>query len=246
MIKLAVAAAVLAVLCSVGSVNGQTSPSASPAAAASASTRSEVYSVTFMHAAAGKASALEDWAKKSGTDGQMAGHGLVLRHEAGAPWDYCAVQHEGPKATVDAAGNPAGASLRPLMDWHDDTYVSGPSWAEFAKAMDLDTESGKPKSKESVYVVSVYRPNVGQEDALDKFLSEPPAAGDLTAGNIVLQHLEGGAWRFLSIARYKNYQDYGTSEAKAVTDTAKGGSSWFELRNLVSFHNDTVAVSVTP
>ena len=34
-------------------------------------------------------------------------------------------------------------------------------------------------------------------------LSEvPSAAGDTTAGNVLMQHLEGAAWTFLSIARY--------------------------------------------
>lgn len=240
--KIVFGAAILAVICSVNTLYGQTSPAASPATAK----RPEVYTVTFIHAAAGKVSALEDWAKKSSDSGATPGHTLVLRHEAGSPWDYIAVQHVGPKATIEAAGNPQGPDLRPLMDWHDDTYVNGPAWAEFAKAMDLDTASGKPKSNESVYVVGVYRPNVGQDDALDKFLSEPPAAGDLTAGSVVLQHLEGGAWKFCTIARYKNYKDYATSEAASVAQTAKGSGGWFRLRELSSFHNDTIAVSVAP
>ena len=241
--KMLFAAALLAVCSS--TAFGQASPAASPVASPAATKRSEVYSVTFIHAAAGKATALEDWAKKSTTSGPMPGHGLMLRHEAGSPWDYVAVQHEGPKATVDAAGNPQGAALRPLMYWHDDTFVSGPPWADFAKAMDLD-ESGKSKSNDNVYVVSVYRPVTGQEDALEKFLTEPPTAGDLTAGDVLLQHLEGGAWRFVGITRYKNYQDYATSEAAAVAQTAKGSSTWFRLRELVSFHNDTIAVRVGP
>ena len=248
--KITFCTALLAVAGLVNTVYGQgSSPAtaaASPAAAAAPAKRAEVYSVTFIHAAAGKASALEDWGKKSGAGSTTAGHQLVLRHEAGSPWDYVAISHVGPKATVEASGNPQGVSLRPLMDWHDDTFVNGPAWAEFAKAMDLDETSGKPKSNDSVYVVSVYRPHNGQEDALDKFLNEPPPAGDLTAGNIVLQHLEGGAWRFCGISRYKNYQDYATSEAKSVAAAGKSGSTWMQLRDLCSFHNDTIAVNLTP
>ena len=130
--KIAFGTAILAVICSVNTLYAQASPDASPAASPASAKRPEVYSVTFIHAAAGKAPALEDWVKKSGASGPMPGHTLVLRHEAGSPWDYLAVQHVGPKATVDAAGNPQGAELRPLMDWHDDTYVNGPAWAEFA------------------------------------------------------------------------------------------------------------------
>ena len=244
--KIVYGTAILAVICSVNTLFGQASPAASPAAASASTKRPEVYSVTFIHAAAGKVTALEDWSKKSLATGPMPGHGLVLRHEAGSPWDYVAVQHIGSKAEVKAAGNPQGATLRPLMDWHDDTFVNGPTWAEFAKAMDLDPSSGKPNTNESVYVVSVYRPVVGQDDALDKFLNEPPGPGDLTAGTVVLQHLEGGAWRFCTIARYKNYKDYGTSEAAAIAQIAKGTGGWFRLRELSSFHNDTIAVTLAP
>jgi hypothetical protein len=245
--RIALGAAILAVICSVN-VYGQGSPAAtSSPSSASSTARPEVYSVTFVHAATGKVKALEDWAKKMPENGSMAGHALVLRHEAGSPWDYVTIEHIGAKATVDAAGDPRGATLRPLMDWHDDTYCNGPAWADFAKAMGLDESSGKPKGNEDVYVVSVYRPVVGQDDALDKFLNEPPSAsGDLAVGSIVLQHLEGGPWRFLSLSRYKNYDDYAKSEAGAVAQAAKGSGGWFRLRDLVSFHNDTIAVHLGP
>jgi hypothetical protein len=241
--NLAFTTVVVAVLCSINVIYGQSSPAASSAPVK----RTDVYSVTFMHAAPGKASAMEEWAKKSDTSAPMPGHAVVLRHECGSPWDYVAVQHIGAKATVDAAGNPQGAALRQLMDWHDDTFVNGPSWSEFAKAMGLDESSGKPKSNTDVYVISVYRPIVGQDDALEKFLSEPPSAsGDLAVGSVLLQHLEGGAWRFLGISRYKNYEDYGKSEATSVAQAAKGSGGWFRLRELTSFHNDTIAVPLAP
>lgn len=241
--KLAFMTVFVAVVCSISSIYGQSSPAASSAPVK----RTDVYSVTFMHAAPGKASAMEKWGKKSGDNAPTSGQSVVLRHECGSPWDYVAIQHSGAKATVEAAGNPQGAALRPLMDWHDDSFVNGPSWSDFAKAMGLDESSGKPKSNGDVYVISVYRPVVGQDDALEKFLSEPPSAsGDLAVGTVLLQHLEGGAWRFLSISRYKNYEDYGKSEATSVAQAAKGSGGWFRLRELTSFHNDTIAVPLAP
>ncbi|HET9419466.1 MAG TPA: hypothetical protein VFO30_09005 [Chthoniobacterales bacterium] len=247
MTKLSFATAAIAVICSVSLSRGQESPAATGSPAASApAPRPEVYHVIFVHAATGKASALEDAMKKAAASGPMPGHNLGLRHEAGAPWDYVGIQHLGTKATVEATGNPQGATMRPLMDWHDDTFVNGPAWPDFAKAMGLD-ESGKPKSNEDVYVVSVYRPIPGQDDALDKFLAEPPSAsGDLAVGTVVLQHLEGGAWRFLSISHYKNFQDYAASEVKSVAETAKGTGGWYRLRELCSFHNDTITVHTKP
>lgn len=247
MYKLTFSAALLAAVCSIQSSYGQASPAASPSAAASApAKRADVYSITFIHGAAGKATALGEWAKKSLSGAPAGEHQMVLRHESGSPWDYAAIAHLGAKATVDASGNPAGQALKPLMDWHDDTFVNGPAWAEFAKAMDLDEATGKPKSSESVYVISVYRPMTGQEETVEKFLSEAPSGGDLTAGHVLFQHLEGGAWRFSDITRYRNYADYGKSEADAVAQTAKGGGNWFKLRDLCSFHNDTVAVAIAP
>jgi hypothetical protein len=61
-----------------------------------------------------------------------------------------------------------------------------------------------------------------------------------------MQHLEGGAWRFFGISRYKSYDEYGKSEAAAVAQMTKGSSSWSRLRELSSFHNDTIAVSLAP
>jgi hypothetical protein len=231
----------VAVFCSAIVAQAQES-SASPSSAASA--RTEVYHVHFNHAAAGKASALADFLKTAVTDAK--GHALVLRHEDGAPWDYVAIQDMGTKATVEAAGNPRGASMKMLSDWHDDTFVNGPAWAEFAKAMGLDSE-GKSKSDESVYVVSVYRAIPGHEDALEKFLSEPPSASnDLAVGNVLMQHLEGGAWRYLTIAHYKSWQDYATSQVTSIAQTAKGNGGWYTLREHVSFHNDTLTSRIAP
>jgi hypothetical protein len=236
--------AAFAVFSSAIIAHGQQSPAASPASASPA--RTEVYHVHFNHAAPGKASALADFLKTPGPDTATAGHLLVLRHEDGAPWDYVAVQHMGTKAAVEAAGNPRGASMKGLSDWHDDTFVNGPSWADFAKAMGLDSD-GKSKSSESVYVVSVYRPVPGHEEALEKFLSEPPSASnDLAVGTVLMQHLEGGAWRFLAIVRYKSWQDYATSQVNSVAQSAKGQGGWFQLREHVSFHNDTLASRVAP
>jgi hypothetical protein len=218
----------------------------SPSPSSASPARTEVYHVHFNHAATGKASALADFLKTPASDTTTAGHVLLLRHEDGAPWDFVAIQHIGAKATVEAAGNPRGASMKGLSDWHDDTFVNGPSWAEFAKAMGLDSD-GKSKSSESVYVVSVYRPVPGHEDPLEKFLSEPPSASnDLAVGTVLMQHLEGGAWRFLTIVRYKSWQDYATSQVTSVAQTAKGSGGWFTLREHVSFHNDTLTSRIAP
>ncbi len=71
----------------------------------------------------------------------MKGHLLVLRHQDGEDWDYAAIEHLGTKATVEAAGTPAPPAMRDLNAWHGDTFVNGPAWPEFSKAMGIDEGS---------------------------------------------------------------------------------------------------------
>ena len=206
--------------------------------------RTDVYHVHFTKAAAGKETRLADNLKKSDPTAPFPGHILVLRHLDGDSWDYAVIQHMGTSATVDAARPAPSPSVRDLSDWHNDTFVSGPSWAAFTKAMGID-ESGD-KNNSSAYVISVYRPIAGHRDQLDKVLSEPPGAGDTSVGNVLMQHLEGGAWTFLTIARYKSWQDFGTNESNAVASTNKNEGGWFQLRQHTSFHNDTVCDRIAP
>lgn len=223
----------------------QASGSQSASTSSASTARTEVYHVHFTKAAMGKASQLADNLKAPDPQDPMPGHALVLRHQEGDSWDYVVIQHMGPKATVDASRPAPSPAVRALSDWHNDTFVNGPSWAEFTKAMGID-EAGKGKSAGSVYIVSVYRPAAGHREDLEKMLSESPAGGDTVAGNVLLQHLEGGAWTFLSVARYNSWSDFATSESKAVADLAKGQGGWLKLREHASFHNDTVCDRIAP
>ena len=217
------------------------SPAASASPSQATTTRTEVYHVHFNHAAPGKAAALADFLKTPAPNAPMPGHMALFRHQDGAPWDYLTVQHIGPKATVEAAGNPRGPGMSGLSDWHEDTFVNGPSWDEFSRALGLgDKNSG------DIYSVSVYRPVPGKEDALEKFLSEPPTPEDKIAGQVFLQHLEGAAWRYVLIVHYKSVQDYAAGEAHSLEQMKKSDSPWFRLRDLVSFHTDTLADRLAP
>jgi hypothetical protein len=131
-----------------------------------------------------------------------------------------------------------------LTDWHTDTFVSGPPWATFAKEMGVDDAS---KSTASAYTVGVYRPAAGQRESLDKFLSEPPdRATDTSAGNVLLQHMEGAAWTFVSIARYSSWADFAKNEVNSIGQMSKKDSGWFKLRTFVSYHADTLCDRLAP
>ena len=117
----------------------------------------------------------------------MPDHFIVLRHQEGDDWDYCVIQHLGPKATVDAAGTPPGAA-RTMRAWHTDTFASGPSWAEVSKALGIGTAS---TTANSVYVVQVWRELAGHRDELAKSLAGATAGSKVPVSHVMFQHVEG-------------------------------------------------------
>ena len=215
------------------------------AAPAGAGKRTDVYHVHFTKAALGKAAQLGDWLKTPDPKAPMPGHFAVLRHQDGDVWDYVAIEHLGTKASVEAAGTAVPPDKRDLSEWHNDTFVNGPSWEEFTRAMGIDSDSAA-KTSGSVYVVSVYRPAPGHRDGLEKMLSETPQPTDTSAGNVLMQHLEGGPWTFLTIARYNSWEDYATNEKNSVAQTNKKEGGWFRLRDHTNFHNDTLTDRIAP
>jgi hypothetical protein len=209
-------------------------------APAQAAARTDVYHVHFAKAALGKGAEEGEALKQQAPDAPMKGHYIVLRHQSGEDWDYAVIEHLGTKATISATGNPPPAAARDLNAWHGDTFVNGPAWPEFAKAMGLD-DAGK--STGSVYVVSVYRAAPGHRDELEKSLGQPQSG---TAGNVLLQHLEGGPWHFLTIVRYNSWEDFGNAEKTDVAGTLKPDSGWLGVRNHSTYHNDTITDRIVP
>src|SRR6266567_678816 len=215
-------------------------------APAGAGKRTDVYHVHFTKAALGKAAQLGDWLKTPDPKAPMPGHFVVFRHQDGDAWDYVAIEHLGTKASVEAAGTAVPPDKRDLSDWHNDTFVNGPSWEEFTRAMGIDSDS-KAKTTGSVYSVSYYRPAPGHREQLEKMLGElPNAADDTTAGNVLMQHLEGADWTFLAIARYNSWDDFAKGEKNSIPQTTKKDSPWARLRDHTDFHIDTLTDRIAP
>jgi len=234
----------------VTSVHGQASSKSAAgekhAATAGAGKRTDVYHVHFAKAALGKAVQLADWLKTPDSHNPMPDHFIVLRHQDGDAWDYVVITHLGPKASVEAAGTAVPPDKRDLSAWHTDTFVNGPSWEEFTRAMGIDADS-KSKTTGSVYSVSYYRPAPGHREQLEKMLGElPSATTDTTAGNVLMQHLEGANWTFLTIARYNSWDDFAKGEKNSVADTTKKDSFWSRLRDHTDFHTDTLTDRIAP
>jgi hypothetical protein len=218
----------------------------SPAAGSGgASSRTDLYHVHFANAATGKAKELGEELKKPAPNAPMPDHVIVLRHEDGDSWDYCVITHLGTKATIEANRPAPASSLMGLYASHTDTFSSGPSWTEFAKQLGLDDAA---KSKASAFVVSIYRPAAGQREALDKFLNEPPdRTTDSYVGRVTLQHLEGAAWTFLTVQRWNSWADYGKDNTAAIAQMGRNQQGgWFKLRDLMSFHTDTLCDRLAP
>jgi hypothetical protein len=214
--------------------------SAVQAMQAQAPARTDVYHVHLAKAALGKGAEEGEQLKKQGPKAPMPGHLIVLRHQSGEDWDYAVIEHLGTKATIDAIGNAPSAAARDLNAWHGDTFVNGPAWPEFAKAMGLDDAA---KSAGSVYVVAVFRAAPGHRDELEKSLDQP---GTGTAGNVLLQHLEGGPWHFLTVTRYNSWEDFAKGEKADVAETLKPDGGWLAVRNHSSYHNDTITDRIAP
>ena len=225
----------------------QSSPSEKPTAATSSpAARTDVYHVYFGKAAPGKAAQLAELLKTPNPKDPMPGHFILLRHQEGDAWDYCLITHIGAKATVEAAPFQVPAAMRDVSDWHNDTFVNGPSWEEFTKAMAI-SDDAKSKSGGSVYVVSVFRPTPGHVEDLEKILSAPPnRPSDTSAGTALMRHLEGGPWTFLTVVRYNSWQDFATNDMNNVTESNKNEGGWFAFRAYSAFHTDTLTNRIAP
>jgi hypothetical protein len=216
----------------------------SPSAAAkpgTAPTRTDIYHVFIVKAALGKARELQDWMKQPDPD-HPDRKGIVFRHQDGDSWDYVAIEHIGDKATVELGATPMTPQQRLLAECHEDTFVAGPSWSDFSKALGLDDAS---KSSGSVYVVSDYRAAPGHRDEMEKMLTEA-TPGDTASGNILLAHLEGAPWNFIGIVRYDSWERYAEGEKSSIAQSNKGQGGWFELRQHCALHHDTLTDRIVP
>ena len=206
-------------------VAGAQTPAASPAP-------TDVYHVMFAKAAPGQAAALAKELQQADPKNPMGSHFLLLRHQEGADWDYCLIEHVGTKASVEITPPPP-ASGTPTTAWHEDTFVSGPAWPEFQRLTGLTgDQSGSP-----VYVVGTHRAVPGHREQLLAALNQPPAGAKPAAPGLTLTHMEGAQWQFLTVNRYNSWQELG-ADRTATTASADG---WGEIRQHSASHNDTIA-----
>ena len=92
---------------------------------------------------------------------------------------------------------------------------------EFARAMAIEGSSqGSP-----IYLVGVQRALPGHRDQLEQLLRNP-GASKVPVGNVVLQHLEGAPWNFLTITRYNSWTDLAADRADAGPGRCPAPHRW--------------------
>ena len=152
----------------------------------------DVYHVHFTKAAPGQAVALGKALMVPDESASMPDHFVVLRHQEGDDWDYAVIQHLGQKADVTAA--PAAPNARDLRAWHNDTFVSGPSWGEFTRQMGI---GGSTNAANLVYVVGVHRALPGHREQLEKALNAPgPPSSKIQTGSVSCSTSKGATGTF--------------------------------------------------
>jgi len=203
-----------------------------------AANATDIYHVHTAKAALGQTKALENELKQQDPKAPMPGHYLVLRHQEGDDWDYMVIEHLGKKFTIDPAqySAPAGPAAA-TGAWHTDTFTAGPSWESFAKEMGLGADAAKMAG--SVYVVATWRAAPGHRDQLEKALTARDANAKVPTGNVVIAHIEGGPWQFLTLQRFNSWQDFATDGL--ANQDAQG---WYDIRADGVWHHDTISTRV--
>src|SRR5262245_18647262 len=201
----------------------------------------DLYHVHFVKAAPGQAAALGKAIMVPDKSEPMPEHFMVLRHQEGDDWDYAVIQHVGQKAEVTVAPSTRTAE-RDLRSWHNDTFVTGPSWAEVTKQMGI----GGTGSANFVYIVGVHREVPGHRDPLTKSLNAPGPPSKVQTGNVFLTHVEGSEWSFMTITRYNSWQDVASERMDATAATGAVVGGWADIRQHSAFHRDTIADRLFP
>jgi hypothetical protein len=195
----------------------------------------------LIKAAPGQADALGKVLVVPDKTAPMPDHFVVLRHQEGDDWDYAVIQHLGPKTEVTATPAPPGAG-RDLQAGHTDTFVNGPAWTEFTRQMGI---GGSTSGANLVYIVGAHRAVPGHRDQLEAAL-KTPGSSKIQSGNVLLQHLEGGDWNFMTITRYNSWQDLASERAEAAAATGATAGGWADIRQHSASHRDTIADRIFP
>lgn len=165
---------------------------------------------------------------------------IILRHRDGDEWDLITITPLGKQTTLTVNAPPQAIQdyyqrVGSLADWHNDTFVVGPSWAVVQKA--LVVAKGEP-----VYVVTDYRALPGHRPQLRAVLDRN--AQDTPGRSVLFVHAEGAAWNFLDITRYDSWADMGAPAPQPPAGTQPQDQG-LAIRDHMAVHHDTIATYVS-
>lgn len=217
-------------------------PGAEAQTPSTAKPATDIYHVHLTKAAPGQADALGKSLSQPDPTAPMPDHFVVLRHQEGDDWDYAVIQHLGQKATVAITAAPA-ATAPVLAVSHSDSFVSGPSWADFTREMGI----GGTAKPGAIYVLGFHRAVPGHRPQLEQLLSQPAARdAKIMTGTVFLRHLEGSEWQYLGITRYDSWGDFAADQTATPAAGAAAAGGWGEVRQHSASHHDTIADRIYP
>lgn len=201
----------------------------------------ELYHIHISKAAPGKLPQLIDAYKSApapeASEPQVTP--IILRHRDGDEWDLITITPLGKQTTLTANAPPQAIidyyqRVGSLSDWHNDTFVIGPSWAVVQKA--LVVAKGEP-----VYVVTDYRALPGHRAQLRQVLDRN--AQDTPGRNVLFAHVEGASWNFLDITRYDSWAELGAPPPQPAGGAQQ--DQGLAIRDHMAVHHDTIATYVS-
>jgi hypothetical protein len=202
----------------------------------------ELYHIHFAKAAPGKLPQLVEAYNNSPAPAanEPQFRPIILRHREGSEWDLLTITPLGRQVTISAETPPQAIQdyyqrVAPLTDWHDDTFVVGPSWAVVQK--NLLADKGEP-----VYIVTDYRSLPGHRPQLRQVLDR--GAQDTPERSVLFAHVEGAPWNFLGITRYDSWAAMGAPPPQPPAGTAPQDQG-LAMREHLAVHHDTIAVFVS-
>ncbi len=211
-----------------------------PQGAAPQASAAHVYRISAFRAVPGRFRDLEKLLTATPQPGADSGDlALVFRHRQGNEWDFMTIEHMGPQATV-LAGTTAPRPDSPFSQvaaWHGDTYAAGPPLDEFRRALNV---SGT-QAPSGIYIVSDYQAAAGHRGTLRQALDK--IAADAPGRTVLLSHLEGAPWTFLSIQRYDSWRQLADEEENEMKQGVSNASAdmGVQLRDSLAVHHDTIA-----
>ncbi len=245
-------AVVLVVFLVAGQARGQVAP-------LSPGRPDTLYRLQLLQAAPGRLLDLIETVKTHGAIAVAGGEAapVVMRHSQGDHWDLAvlwpmgewAAYFETARATKrEAAARASGASpadlerqFDPLVSWHEDLYLRGPSVA----AVQARVQEAGLLHYEMMQALPGRREALIEERRMENAFNRNRGRGE----TLIFVRESGAAWDVVTLGVYRNWTQYAESDliSKAASDDAarKAGFPNADgvgpyMRTLISTHRDTL------